>query len=225
MPGSPVGPAGSVRTSSPNLVNDATAVDATSPAHLNSTNANDMPPELVARRSTNNEDIKSNTLESITKDLDKDMNNAAATTITKTVETTVVETIVKGNNTEGGQQLNGNNDNANVVATTNGNANESDLTTSLPARGTKSGVNSNGNANTIISSTTTTTTSSMTTSASAEDSNKKQLGNNLLNHDNDVNRYRSSKLVEQSKNPFEDEDDEDEQIYEIPKGEYVRFSQ
>lgn len=183
-----------------------------------------MPPELVARRSTNNEDIKSNTLESITKDLDKDMNNAAATTITKTVETTVVETIVKGNNTEGGQQLNGNNDNANV-ATTNGNANESDLTTSLPARGTKAGVNSNGNANTIISSTTTTTTSSMTTSASAEDSNKKQLGNNLLNHDNDVNRYRSSKLVEQSKNPFEDEDDEDEQIYEIPKGEYVRFSQ
>ncbi|XP_073811401.1 amphiphysin isoform X2 [Musca autumnalis] len=230
-PSSPSGPAAE-RTSIGNLVSDATAVDSNTntPQHAMNVNPNgNAMPELVARRSTSTTEEKTvttsaNNMESITKDLDKDMNNETSTTITKTI--TTEEKIIK---TTEGQQLNGN-DNGNNndeeaaagtttstittnTTTTNGNANESDLTTSLPARGNKS---TNANANNMPNST---AASAPTTTASnnQDDENAKTQsgGNNHLNHDNDLNRNRSSNLVEQSKNPFED--DEDEQIYEIPK--------
>uniref|UniRef100_T1PMD7 BAR domain protein n=2 Tax=Musca domestica TaxID=7370 RepID=T1PMD7_MUSDO len=226
-PSSPSGQAVE-RTSIGNLVSDVTAVDSNTntPQHaVTNPNGNALP-ELVARRSTSTSEEKTltttsaNNMESSTKDLDKDMNNAAAsTTITKTV--TSEEKTIKTTSTTEGQQLNGN-DNGNgnnnddgdqavavgVTTTTNGNANDSDLTTSLPARGTKS---NNANANNMP-------TATAAAAGTDDDNTKKQSGgNNHLNHDNDLNRNRSSIVVEQSKNPFEDEDDEDERIYEIPK--------
>ncbi|XP_073811419.1 amphiphysin isoform X6 [Musca autumnalis] len=167
-PSSPSGPAAE-RTSIGNLVSDATAVDSNTntPQHAMNVNPNgNAMPELVARRSTSTTEEKTvttsaNNMESITKDLDKDMNNETSTTITKTI--TTEEKIIK---TTEGQQLNGN-DNGNNndeeaaagtttstittnTTTTNGNANESDLTTSLPARGNKS---TNANANNMPNST------------------------------------------------------------------------
>ncbi|XP_061389761.1 amphiphysin-like, partial [Musca vetustissima] len=221
-PSSPSGPSAEQRTTSiGNLVSDATAVDSNTntPQHsVSNANGNAMP-ELVARRSTSTSEEKpvaatsANNMESSTKDLDKDMNNATSTTITKTV--TTEEKITKTTTDGQQQQLNGNeNGNNNVdeheeavaATTTNGNANDSDLTTSLPARGTKS---NNANANNMPNS------NAAAAAAAAASDEKQSGGNNHLNHDNDLNRNRSSNLVEQSKNPFED--DEDEQIYEIPK--------
>ncbi|XP_075169256.1 amphiphysin isoform X2 [Haematobia irritans] len=219
-PGSPTGGAVAMRTSMGNLVNDATAVDSTSspvPPMPQSPNANvNAMPELVARRSINNEEKASEvtstttTTTTTTKDFDKDMNNAISTTITKTTEMTHVT------KAEGGQFNGTNNNNGELpqatMANTNGNANESDLTTSLPARGTKT--TSNGNANAIHHHTSSSTGGS---TVGPDDSNKKALGGNnlLITHDNDVHRNSNSKVVEQSKNPFEDDDDE--QIYDIPK--------
>uniref|UniRef100_A0A1I8MH90 Uncharacterized protein n=1 Tax=Musca domestica TaxID=7370 RepID=A0A1I8MH90_MUSDO len=184
-PSSPSGQAVE-RTSIGNLVSDATAVDSNTntPQHaVTNPNGNALP-ELVARRSTSTSEEKTltttsaNNMESSTKDLDKDMNNAAAsTTITKTV--TSEEKTIKTTNTTEGQQLNGN-DNGNnnddgdqavavgVTTTTNGNANDSDLTTSLPARGTKS---NNANANNMP-----TATSAAAAAGTDDDNTKKQSG-------------------------------------------------
>uniref|UniRef100_T1PK81 BAR domain protein n=1 Tax=Musca domestica TaxID=7370 RepID=T1PK81_MUSDO len=184
-PSSPSGQAVE-RTSIGNLVSDVTAVDSNTntPQHaVTNPNGNALP-ELVARRSTSTSEEKTltttsaNNMESSTKDLDKDMNNAAAsTTITKTV--TSEEKTIKTTSTTEGQQLNGN-DNGNgnnnddgdqavavgVTTTTNGNANDSDLTTSLPARGTKS---NNANANNMP-------TATAAAAGTDDDNTKKQSG-------------------------------------------------
>ncbi|XP_073811427.1 amphiphysin isoform X8 [Musca autumnalis] len=145
-PSSPSGPAAE-RTSIGNLVSDATAVDSNTntPQHAMNVNPNgNAMPELVARRSTSTTEEKTvttsaNNMESITKDLDKDMNNETSTTITKTI--TTEEKIIK---TTEGQQLNGND---------NGNNNDEEA-----AAGTTT--------STITTNTTTTNASAPTTTAS-----------------------------------------------------------
>lgn len=213
-----------------NIVCDATDVESsttirpTTPAQLNSPNANTTTTTTtsettttVTREATTSKlqdksateatpaiiETTTITANSTTKD-DVDLNNTTTTsaTTTKSADASPKADNIKAEHLNGNDKTNGN---ANIITTS-----KTTTTTST----TTSATNGNTTTNTAASAKT-----SSTTDQDEEESNKTKLGKDHLFNDINLNSNNISKVVEPSKNPFGDEDDDDEQIYEVPKGE------
>lgn len=188
---------------------NANTVSATKAIVKEASNENSSAVMLSTEKSITCEPTTTN---SATKE-DVDMNNAIAMEAVNaaskvpTSQATEVKKI---------EQMNGND-----MANGNANNTEKDAikTTTLA---TATATATNGNNTTAETTKVTTATASTTTSEEDEETNKTKLGKDHLNDDKNLNITTSTrkKLVVPSKNPFGDnEEDDNDDIYELPKGE------
>ncbi|KAI8117490.1 hypothetical protein FF38_13334 [Lucilia cuprina] len=209
-------------TTAGNLVNDATSMESAS-STITTTTATVATKETEKEIEKEAAQLNSPNANTATKDVDE----TSAKIEKLTTETTTTTATITSSATK--EDVDMNNAEAAAIKVTTTEVTEVKKTEQMNGND-----KANGNANTVVdaktttTTTTTTTTNGNTTSATTtatsevdEESNKTKLGKDQLNDDKIQNITTSTrkKLIEPSKNPFGDVDDDNdnEEIYELPK--------